>query len=91
MRTLRRRCFQLGLDVSGTAVGNDFGLPAGSKRQEQIELVKRWVDFAEILGAPVIRIFAGHVAKEQTAAEGHSLMVAGIEECCDYAGKHAPA
>jgi len=88
LRTLRRRCFQLGLDVSGTAVGNDFGHPAGPKRQEQIESVKRWIDFAEILGAPVIRVFAGHVLKDQTPAEGHSLMVAGLEECCDYAGKH---
>lgn len=88
LRNLRRRCFQLGLDVSGTAVGNDFGLPPGPKRQEQIELVKRWVDYAEILGAPVIRVFAGHAAKDAKPAEAHSLMVAGLEECCDYAGKH---
>jgi len=88
LRTLRKRCFQLGLDVSGTAVGNDFGHKPGPKRQEQIDLVKRWVDFSEILGAPVIRVFAGHVAKETTPAEGHSLMVAGLEECCDYAGQH---
>ena len=26
---LRRRCFRQGLDVSGTAIGNDFGFPAG--------------------------------------------------------------
>lgn len=88
LRNLRRRCFQLGLDVSGTAVGNDFGQAPGPKRQEQIDLVKRWVDFAEILGAPVIRVFAGHVAKEMAPAEAHALMVAGLEECCDYAGKH---
>ncbi|MEX2173902.1 MAG: sugar phosphate isomerase/epimerase family protein [Pirellulaceae bacterium] len=88
LRTLARQCFRLGLDVSGTAVGNDFGHPAGEQRSQQIASVKQWIEYAEILGAPVIRIFAGHAKKEQTEAQTHSLMVQGIEECCDYAGKH---
>ena len=41
---VKKRCFELGLDISGTAVGNDFGWPASEKRQEQIALVKRWVE-----------------------------------------------
>lgn len=88
LRSLRKQCFQLGLDVSGTAVGNDFGFPAGEKRQEQIASVKRWIENAEILGAPVIRIFAGHAKPDVAPAQSHSLMVSAIEECCDYAGKH---
>lgn len=88
LRALARHCFRLGLDVSGTAVGNDFGHPAGPERTKQIDGVKKWIDFAAILGAPVIRIFAGHVKKDQTEAQAHSLMVSAIEECCDYAGKH---
>ncbi len=88
LRTLRRQCFRLGLDVSGTAVGNDFGHPPGEARTEQLANVKQWIEYAEILGAPVIRIFAGHQQKDQTEAQTHSLMVQGIEECCDYAGKH---
>ncbi len=88
LRTLKRQCFRLGLDVSGTAVGNDFGHSAGEQRQKQINSVKQWIDNAEILGAPVIRIFAGHQKKDTTPAQSHSLMVAGIEECCQYAGQH---
>ena len=88
LRSLRQQCFRLGLDVSGTAVGNDFGHVSVEERRKQIDSVKQWIDFAEILGAPVIRIFAGHQKKESTAAEAHSLMVSAIEECCDYAGKH---
>jgi len=88
LRTLRRQCFRLGLDVSGTAVGNDFGHPPGEKRSTEIANTKQWIEFAEILGAPVIRIFAGHQQKDQTEAQAHSLMVQAIEECCDYAGKH---
>lgn len=88
LRTLRRQCFRLGLDVSGTAVGNDFGHPPGEARTQQLANVKQWIEYAEILGAPVIRIFAGSQKKDQTEAQTHSLMVQGIEECCDYAGKH---
>src|SRR5205814_5271240 len=74
-------------DVSGTAIGNEFGHPKGEKRDAEIAKTKQWCDYAEILGAPVIRIFAGHQQKGQTAEEAHKLMVSAIEECCDYAGK----
>jgi sugar phosphate isomerase/epimerase len=88
VRALRRHAFRLGLDVSGTAIGNEFGHPAGEKRDAEIAKTKQWIDYAEMMGAPVIRIFAGHQQKGQTEAEAHSLMVSAIEECCDYAGKH---
>jgi len=88
LRSLKQQCFKLGLDVSGTAVGNDFGHPEGDERQKQIAHVKQWVDYAEILGAPVIRIFAGHQKKNVSPEQSHSLMVSAMEECCDYAGKH---
>jgi sugar phosphate isomerase/epimerase len=88
LRELKLQAFRLGLDISGTAVGNDFCHPQGAERDKQIQLVKTWVDKAEVLNAPVIRIFSGHARKGQTEAEAHKLAVAAIEECCDYAGKH---
>jgi len=87
LRHLKNLTFRLGLDISGTAVGNDFCHPAGPQRDEQFALVKRWVDYAEILGAPVIRIFSGS-PKGTSRDEAHRLAVAGIEECCQYAGQH---
>ena len=84
---LKRQCFRLGLDISGTAVGNDFGLPPGEARDEQIALVKQWIDHSQVLGAPVIRIFAGKLKEGASPARGYRLMVEGIEECCDYAGQ----
>ena len=88
LRKLKRQCFRLGLDVSGTAVGNDFGFPPGQQRDQQIAAVKQWIEFAEILGAPVIRIFAGKQKKNVSATDSYKLMIEGIEECCDYAGQH---
>jgi sugar phosphate isomerase/epimerase len=88
LRRLKQECFLLGLDVSGTAVGNDFAHPPGPKRQEQIDNVKLWIEHAEMLGAPVIRVFAGHNQPDVPASESHRLIVSGLEECCDYAGQH---
>ncbi|MCE9608069.1 MAG: sugar phosphate isomerase/epimerase [Planctomycetia bacterium] len=88
LRSIKAHCFKLGIDITGTAVGNDFTHPKGEKRDEQIAMVKRWVDNAEILGAPQIRIFAGSVKPGQTEAEAHALVVEGVKECCEYAGKH---
>lgn len=87
LRQLKGECFRAGVTISGTAIGNDFGYPAGKKRDEQIANTKRWIDHAETLSAPVIRIFAGHPHGGNNA-ETHRLMVSGIEECCDYAGQH---
>ncbi len=87
LRTLRQQCFRLGLDVSGTAVGNDFGFPPGEERLKQIAATKRWIENAAALGAPVIRIFAGHHKPDVPPAQSHSLMVSAIEECCEHAGK----
>jgi sugar phosphate isomerase/epimerase len=88
LHDLAAQAFRLGLDISGTAIGNEFGHPKGEKRDAEIVKTKKWIENAAILGAPVIRIFAGHVQRGQNEAEAHALMVSAIEECCDYAGQH---
>ncbi len=87
LRGLRTQAFRLGLEVSGTAIGNDFGVAPGPAYDKQIAQTKKWIDNAAILTAPVIRIFAGHVAQGDNPDDAHKRMVAGMEECCDYAGK----
>ncbi len=88
LRRLKQLAFQLGLDISGTAVGNDFCHPPGEARDKQIAPGENWVDNAAILGAPVIRIFSGKVGQARRQPKRTALAVAGIEECCDYAGQH---
>jgi sugar phosphate isomerase/epimerase len=83
---LKKYCFDQGLDISGTAVGNDFGVADPAKLREQVQHVNQWVDHAAVLGAPVIRIFAGELDPTDLEAS-HRQMVACMEECCEYAGK----
>lgn len=84
---LKRRAFLLGLDVSGTAIRNDFCLPPGEKRNSEIAHVKKWVDYAAQFGAPIIRIFSGNVPKGHTLEEAQTWFVECTEEACAYAGQ----
>ncbi|MFP6764759.1 MAG: sugar phosphate isomerase/epimerase family protein [Planctomycetaceae bacterium] len=84
---LKQKTFQLGLDISGTAIGNDFCLPQGEKREAQISLCKTWIDHAAVMGAPVIRIFAGKVPRDGIEAVALDNCVAGINECLEYAAE----
>jgi sugar phosphate isomerase/epimerase len=83
--SLKQLAFRMGLDVSGTAIGNDFCLPDGDKRDAQLAMCREWIDYAATLGAPVIRIFAGKVPKGGSEAEAVERCAAGINESLEYA------
>lgn len=85
--SLKERCFRLGLSISGTAIGNDFCLPDGPARDEQLALCRRWIDYAAMLGAPAIRIFAGKTPKGDSEEAARDRCVAGINECLNYAAE----
>ncbi|MCX6134354.1 MAG: sugar phosphate isomerase/epimerase [Ignavibacteriales bacterium] len=82
---IKRKAFLLGLDISGTGVRNDFTFTDAAKRKDDVTLVKKWIDVASKLGAPVIRVFAG---KQDT--KGYSWdqvaawLVNDIRECVEY-------
>jgi len=84
LRALARECFLLGLDVTGTAVGNTFTLPPGDKRDEQIAMTKTWIDNGAVLGAPCIRVFAGGVPDGYTEEQAMRFVVECCQECADY-------
>jgi sugar phosphate isomerase/epimerase len=84
---LKGRCTRLGLDVSGTAVGNDFCVADADRLKAQLSSVKQWAERAARLGAKTVRIFAGRVAKGDTEENARRRCVAAIEEACEHAGK----
>jgi sugar phosphate isomerase/epimerase len=84
---IKQLTFRLGLDISGTAIANDFCLPPGEKRDETLAHTRKWIDYAAIMGAPVIRIFAGSVPKDDSEEPAIARCAAGINESLDYAAK----
>lgn len=87
-RNLKRQAFLRGLDISGTAVGNDFCHPPGSERDRQLALVKRWIEYADQMDAPVIRIFSGSTKPGQTTDAARQLAIEAIEDSCEHAGRY---
>jgi sugar phosphate isomerase/epimerase len=85
---LKARCTRLGLDVSGTAVGNDFCLADPDRRKAQVASVKQWVERASLLGCKTIRIFAGQVPRGEPEERARARCVTAIEEACDHAAKY---
>jgi sugar phosphate isomerase/epimerase len=85
---LKGRCTRLGLDVSGTAVGNNFCVADAEKLRKEIDSVKQWTEHSARLGAKTMRIFAGTVAKNDSEEKARSRCVAAIQEACDHAAKY---
>jgi len=86
INSVKRRAFELGLDISGTGVRNDFANPDPAKRAADVKIVKDWIDVAAKLGAPVVRIFSG-VIPEGYENKWDSIaiyMAASMKECADY-------
>jgi sugar phosphate isomerase/epimerase len=88
LAALKTRCTRLGLDVSGTAVGNNFCALDPAKLKTEIDNVKAWVEHTSRLGGKTIRIFAGSVAKGDSEPKAVERAVAAIHEACDHAAKY---
>jgi sugar phosphate isomerase/epimerase len=56
----KRRASRLGLDISGTGIRNDFTQPDPSRRASDLLMLSEWVEASSRMGAPLIRVFAGH-------------------------------
>lgn len=78
-----------GIDITGTGIRNNFTDPDPQKRAADVNHIKEWIDVASKLGAPVIRIFAGRVAADNTKSweEIADYMVESIKECVEYGKK----
>ena len=84
---IRQQTHRLGLDISGTAIGNDFCLAEGPARDKQLSECRQWIDYAAVMGAPAIRIFAGRVPKGDSEEVAIERCVDGINQSLEYAAQ----
>jgi sugar phosphate isomerase/epimerase len=87
LHRLKQHAFLLGLDISGTAIGNNFCVPPGPARDKQLEQTRTWIDRAAELDAPVIRIFAGNVPKGDSEDAAVERAIEGIKASLPYAAE----
>jgi len=89
VRNLKREALVNGVTVFGTGVRNDFTVPEAAARNNDVQLVKEWIEVAARLGASVIRVFSG-----RSVPSGHSFdqvlewMIPDLKECVAYGQRH---
>jgi sugar phosphate isomerase/epimerase len=87
LNQLKRRAHELGLAISGTAIGSDFAQPEAEKRRAHIQMTKEWTDHSVVLGAPTLRVFAGPVREGSTQEQAFGWVVECLQECAAYAAE----
>jgi len=81
----KRRALRLGLDISGTGVRTDFTVADRPAREADVALVRRWVDVAAKMGAPMVRVFAGRgVPEGHTESDTTARVVECLKGCVEY-------
>jgi sugar phosphate isomerase/epimerase len=93
----KRRAFQLGLDICGTGVRNNFTDPDPANRAADVKHIKEWVEVAAKLGAPVLRVFVDtqrrdtawdQIAKGHTWDQVAAWISANLKECAEHGKKY---
>ncbi len=86
LKLLRHTARELRVSIIGVGVHNDFGRADPTLRQSEVTKVKQWVEVAEQLGAPLVRVFAGYPEGDR-----HERWPAMIDSMCEVASfaRHA--
>jgi sugar phosphate isomerase/epimerase len=87
LNRLKAHAFRQGLDVSGTAVMNDFCLAPGPEADKEVEHVRTWIGYAAELDAPFIRVMSGNWLQGTTDEELERRVIQRIESLLPYAAE----
>jgi sugar phosphate isomerase/epimerase len=85
LHRLKQHAFLLGLDISGTAVMNDFCLAPGPETEKELNHVHTWIDHAAELDAPTLRIMSGNWIQGTPESELEERVVERINSLIPHA------
>ncbi len=89
LNDFKRRAFELGLEISGTGIKNNFADPNPSVRAADVDRAKQWIEAAARLGAPVLRVFAGPVPPQpHTWDDAAKWMADALHQCVVHGEKY---
>jgi sugar phosphate isomerase/epimerase len=74
------------LTIACVGINNNFGRPP-QEQQEVQQGIRVGIDTAQFLGAPVVRLFAGYVRKDDIREAVWKRTVEGLKRAADYAEK----
>jgi sugar phosphate isomerase/epimerase len=87
LHRLKQHAFLLGLDISGTAVMNDFCLPPGPEADKEMDHVRTWIHRAAELDAPTLRLLSGNWLQGTPESELEQRVVQRISALLPHAAE----
>jgi len=85
---IKRQAFRLGLDVSGAALGGDFGTADEAERDKLVAHVCDWLGKAARLGAPCLRVFGRNQPDGVERETAVGWIRDAIARCAEAAERH---
>lgn len=85
----KRKCHEWGIGISGTGVRNEFSYSEANALEKEIDLVRRWIEVAAKMGAPVLRVFTAKqyvTGEERKKVREH--IVYALDKCLHSAAEH---
>ena len=83
LKEIKERCVAYGLSIACVSISNDFANPGGGPAEE-VAMTKGWIDVAQFLGAPVVRVFAGNTPSGETEEVAWGRVVDGLRQVALY-------
>ncbi len=73
VHAIKMKAHGLGLELSGGAIGNNFTYGPGPETDKQLAYTERWIKNYSAMGVPVIRVFAGKLARPDGPPVDHNI------------------
>ena len=83
LRGIRLRAVRKGLALSYIGVSSNFGV-APEELEGQVNTAKEWIDVAEFMGIPLVRVFAAWVREGETEEAVWARMIPCLKEVAEH-------
>lgn len=85
----KRMVFELGLDISGSGIRNNFSDPDRLKRQQDIRMIENWLIASQKMGIPVLRVFAGReIPDPEEKKKARVWMMDDFRHCAELGARY---
>jgi sugar phosphate isomerase/epimerase len=86
LANLRKTAFKAGIQLYNAGVRVQLAQPTKEKQDAQVELIKKWVDVADAIGASHVRVFGGPIPKGATQEQAIGWAVEVMKRGAEYSG-----
>ena len=80
LRGVRRRALDHGLALSYIGVSSNFGVPGQEELDAQVAAAKHWIDVADFMGIPLVRVFAAWIPEGDSEEATWARMIPCLKE-----------